>query len=477
MNDINKNKADKLLEALSDTDDDMILAADPARRVKRRLPLWVKIGSAAAAVLVVGGVTAGVMMNRPADGLVQPGQPTSSEAEATSDSSVPEQNITAEVSQPESNSPVNTSVPDDNTSQPEQGTLTADEDLPKITAKVEFGAMGFEGYLLNEMSDLTSGNPWSEAQNITVMPVYKNRVQKDGAGGTIVTGLTYYDIQDELKTLLKDTAARMGVTFTDEELTDNAYSAEVQQEITEKLDGDVPEHYFDPTAMKVVTSEFTIETDANYVTDIEFTEPIKLPFSLQITDYDKAIEAAEYLMQEYSDLLDMEAPAISIDGGDYNYYGERSPFEISFYESAGTPEQDIENYFMNNVRFIGNEYGDLWIIRIVRYDLAAELVGNYPLITTDEATEKLKNGEFATSVPVSEGYKPESYDRVELVYRTRISDENFIPYYKFWIDVTEEIAAQGWGYDEPQKTYGAFYIPAVRPEYLEDTPTYDGSFN
>ena len=274
MNDINKNKADKadkLLEALSDTDDDMILAADPARQVKRRLPLWVKIGSAAAAVLVVGGAAAAVMMSRPADGLVQPEQPTSSEAEATSDSSVAE-----------------------------QGTLTADENLPKITAKVEFGAMGFEGYLLNEMSELASGNPWSEAQNITVMPVYKNRVQKDGAGGTIVTGLTYYDVQDELKTLLKDTAARMGVTFTDEEMTDNAYSAEVQQEITEKLDGDVPEHYFDPTAMKVVTSEFTIETDANYVTDIEFTEPIELPFSLKITDYDKAVEAAEYLMQEYS---------------------------------------------------------------------------------------------------------------------------------------------------------------------------------
>ena len=27
------------------------------------------------------------------------------------------------------------------------------------------------------------------------------------------------------------------------------------------------------------------------------------------------------------------------------------------------------------------------------------------------------------------------------------------------------------------KTYGAFYVPAVRPEYLEGVPVWDGSFN
>ena len=477
----NQNRAERLLEALGDTDESMILEANPDNKPqKRRLPAWVKICSAAAAVLAVGGVTAALMTNPSTDGMIQPGQQVSSEADATSDSSSPEQTITADVSQPESTSTDDASIPDNNTPQPEQpqqGTLTADENLPKIPTKLKFGTMGFEGYMLNDISEFASGNPWSEEQNITVMPVYKNRVQKDTGGGMIISGLSYFDIEDELKTLLKDTSARMGVTFTDEEMNDNSYTPEVQEKITEKLGGEVPEHYFDPTAMKVVTDKFTIETDTDYVTDIEFTEPIMLPFSLHTTDYDKAVEAAEYLMREYSDLLGMETPEISISGGDYNFYGERTPYDIYFYDSAGTPEQDIENYFMNRVRFIGDDNGDLWIIRIFRSDLAAEFVGNYPLITAEEAADMLKNGKYATSVPVSEDYKPESYDRVELIYRTERTDEYFIPYYKFWIDVTEEIAKEGWSFDGVQNTYGAFYVPAVQPEYIEDVPTYDGRFN
>ena len=463
---MNENKAERLLEALGDADEDMLLAASPDKKPeKRRIPIWVRVGSVAAAAALVVGVTVTLVLNHAPGDMVQPEQQITTDAEASTDSSVPEQNITTEVSQPE------------NTPQLEHGTLTADENLPKIPGNVKFGAMGFEGIMVPDISDYASGNPWSEAQNINVMPVYRNCVRKDGAGHMMVTGLDFYDIEDDLKTLLINTAARMGVTLTDEDITDNAYSPEVQQEITEKLDGEVPEHYFDPTAVKAVTDEFTIETDTIYVTDIEFTQPITLPFSLKITEYDEAVEAAEYLMQEYSGLLDMEAPVISIDGGDYYTTGERSPFSISFYDSAGTPEQDIENYFMNKVRFIGDDNGDLWIIRIYRSDLAGELVGNYPLITAEEAAEMLKNGEYATSAPVSKGYKPESCGRVELIYRTGITDEYFIPYYKFWVDVTDEIGEEGWSSGEAGKTYGAFYVPAVQPEYIEDVPTYDGRFN
>lgn len=471
MNDINKNKADKadkLLEALSDTDDDMILAADPARQVKRRLPLWVKIGSAAAAVLVVGGAAAAVMMNRPADGLVQPEQPTSSEAEATSDSSVAEQNITAEVSQPESTLPQHSSTPDDTISEPDQPQHN-DDTLPKIPSNLKFGGMGFEGYNLDDISDFISGNPWSEEQNITVMPVYKNRVVKD-QGFSVLTDIDCEELVAEMKSVLIENAALLGVEIIADDIADNLPTPEEQEIIAksyyEAWREEVPKGYFTPPKIEYETDKYNISTDSSFCTRIEFKEPISLPYSLNTTDIGEVQEIAEYLIEEYTELLGMESPAVSIDDGAYSY----SAFDISFYESAGTNEQDIENYFMKKVLFRGNASGDLSLIWIYRNDLAGELVGNYPLISAEEAADKLKAGEYVTSSPVAKDYKPDNYDRVELIYRTDITDEYFIPYYKFWIDVTDEIGAV-------QKTYGAFYIPAVRPEYLEDTPTYDGSFN
>lgn len=446
-----ETRAEKLLNALNDTEDDMIISADPDKKSRKRtVPLWLKIGSAAAAVITVGGITTAVLMNRNPDGIVQPGN------------SVPGQQ-TSEVNNPPE------------ITQPQPGTPN-DENLPQIPVSIDFGSMGFEGYMLNDISDLASGNPWTAEQNISVMPVYKNHASKDDAGNLITTGLDFWDIEDELKQLLVETAARMGIALSDDDITDNAYSAEDQQQITEKLEqfgGTVPEGYFDPTAVRAITESFTIETNTNYVTRIEFTDPITLPYSLKVTDYDKAQQIAEYLMTEYSDLLNMENPAISIDGGDYYTTGERSSFSISFYESDGTIEQDIENYFMNYVSFFGDDNGDLWIISIYRCDLASEPVGSYPLISVEAAAEMLKNGEYASSVPVSEGYKPESYDRVELVYRTGSKDEYFIPYYKFLIDVTDDISF----ISEDKKQFGAFYVPAVQPEYIEDMPTYDGSFN
>lgn len=476
-----ETRAEKLLDALTDTEDEMIIAADPEKKPKKRpVPLWVKIGSAAAAVIAIGGITTAVLLNRSPAGMVQP---STSEAEATTDSSAPEQNITAEVSQPENTLPQNTSVPDNNPSQPEQsqqGTLTADDNLPKITAGLNYGAMGFEGIMVPDISDYASGNPWLAEQNITVMPVYKNRVVKD-QGLSVLTDIDSEELVAEMKAVLVENAALLGIELTEADIADDLPTPEQQEKMAEGYYAawhkEPPKGYFTPYNVKYETEKYKISTDNSFCTTIEFKEPVSLPVNPSATDIDEAWEAAEYLTTEYSALLNMENPTIAIDGGDYSYSGERSRYDILVYDAVGNIEQHIENYFMNYVRFYGDDNGDLWMIRIYRTDLAGELVGNYPLLTTEEAAEMLKNGEYATSVPVSEGYKPESCDRVELVYRTGYSDEYFIPYYKFWIDVTDEIAAQGWSSGEVEKTYGAFYIPAVRPEYLEDTPTYDGRFN
>lgn len=433
----NETKAEKLLEALNDIPDDMIIAAQPSQTAKkRRLPLWVKISSAAAAVAVCA-VSAGVLINLFSNGSV---------------------------------APVDSAC----------GTLKADENLPKITAEVKFGAMGFEGILTADISDYASANPWKQEQGIAVMPVYKNRVAKD-IGSSVITDADYQTVVDELKSLLIDTAARLGVTVTEADITDNGYPEEDWEKIAQGYEAatrmPVPKGYFIPQRFKAVTEDYTITTDNDYVTTIEFTNPREVPVDMHSTEFDAVSQAAEYLKSEYSALIGMDEPTIAIDGGDYTYNGNKTWYEIAFYDAAGTVEQDIENYFMNFIKFYADDSGKLYLIRIFRYDLAGELVGNYPLLTVKQAAELLQNGEYASSVPLAKDYKPESYARAELVYRTGIRDEYYLPYYKFWVDITEELSAEGYVIEEGFKNYGAFYVPAVLPEYIEDIPTYDGSFN
>ncbi len=437
MNDeAKKAKAEKLLNALNDTDDEMIIAASQQKKsAKRRLPLWCGIG--AAAVLAVGGIAAGVILNRDPGELLPPVDPS--------------------------------------------GTLTADENLPKIPAETVNGAFGFEGIMVPDITDFATNNPWSAEQNIKVMPVYKNRVACN-QGGAVITDADYDTVTSEIKALLIENAARLGVTLTESDITDNGHPKDEWEKVAagyeEALREPVPKGYFIPQTFTAVTDEYKIQTDCDFTTSIFFTEPVDVPVDLNATDHDKAVEAAEYLLEEYSGLLNMAEPEICIKGGDYYYdnYGGRSPFEISFYDASGTPEQDIENYFMNYVRFYGNDEGKLWIIRIYRFDLAAELIGNYPLITPEEAEEMLKNGEYATSAPVEDGWKPDSFGRVELVYRAGRVDKYFIPYYKFWVDISDVMLMPG-EYSSENRTYVALYIPAVEPQYIEDVPTYDGRFN
>ena len=90
-------------------------------------------------------------------------------------------------------------------------------------------------------------------------------------------------------------------------------------------------------------------------------------------------------------------------------------------------------------------------------------IGNYPVIEQERAQQLLSEGRYFTNVP---GDFP-GEDAVvsgELLYRNDGS-KIVIPYYRFIIaleeDEEEEIPGQ-------VKQYGAFYVPAVEGEYLDN---------
>ena len=92
-----------------------------------------------------------------------------------------------------------------------------------------------------------------------------------------------------------------------------------------------------------------------------------------------------------------------------------------------------------------------------------ESLGNYPIISLEEAIGLLKQGKYATSVCV-DFLGVQAVKKAELVYYVSSFAEYFVPYYKFYVEIeqdgtiTEELPGI--------KSYGAFYVPAIKDKYI-----------
>ena len=137
--------------------------------------------------------------------------------------------------------------------------------------------------------------------------------------------------------------------------------------------------------------------------------------------------------------------------------------------------EDILNYNFRKMGFSPNEEGELWLIDSYDALSVAEKIGDYPIVGVEEATERLVDGHYSTSVPFA--MPGEEYiTRVELMYRSGPLEELLIPYYRFFVLLPD---ADGWVMQKENglQTYGAYYVPAITDEYIVDMPTYDGYFN
>ena len=162
-------------------------------------------------------------------------------------------------------------------------------------------------------------------------------------------------------------------------------------------------------------------------------------------------------------------PQICITGGYYNIDGEQS-YDIAFVETGGTQTEELLEFFFHRAEFFCNEDGEPRIIRLRCTDLS-DKVGDYPIITAQQAQAQLVAGHYITSC----GWEMpgEAYIRkVELVYRAGVYDEYFMPYYRFYVELLEEAPVE-----DGMNHLAAYYVPAVAEEYLAPLSTWDGRFN
>ena len=329
-------------------------------------------------------------------------------------------------------------------------------------------SMGFEGYMAYDISELINANPWNEDMELSTMPVYKNPLTYDT--NYSATGADF----DKMREFLLDIADRFGLDTNALSITDDVPDEETMQKISEKLqiDGNpVPDGYFDPTSLIIKTDGLEIEVNQAMTAKISFDPAVPLPAEYNFTHhapYEDIVAVAEYLKTKYKEIIDIDDPQVNIYGGSYNIYAQQG-YSIEFFDAGGNDTEQILNYNFNRTAFYCDDEGKLFLARIYQPDLS-EKVGDYPIITLEEAAELLSNGNYITTVPY-EMPGSEYVKKAELIYLTREREEYYMPYYRFYVELPEAKREYG------LKDYGAYYVPAVKEEFIANMPTWDGSFN
>ena len=405
-------KREDISDAMAQIGDDLLEEADAARGTgdvrRNHWKGWAAL-AACAGVVLFGAVRWG-------GGPAEPAPPPGGEPTAPPETAAP-----AETAQP-----AVTPVP------------TVDG-LPMLTIELGEMGMGFEGYMAYDSSELVSGNPWTEEAGLTTLPVYENPLELDEYGQPAGD-------RTAMEAALREVAGRLGLEGAEIEETDWG-------------------------ALVIRGEGLTLDVTATLPVTLEFEPTHALPEGYDFgyhAPYDAMEAAGEYLMETYAALLDMETPILSLWGGDYNIYREQG-YQIEVYEGAGDLTDQLVGYHFRRVAFYPNEEGRLWMIRFYQADLSHKL-GDYPIITAEEAEALLEEGHYITSAPY-ELPGLEYVEKVELVYRNGTLEGCWMPYYRFYVRLPEMAEEDG------LQTFGAYYVPAVEGRFLTNLTGGDGSFN
>ena len=307
---------------------------------------------------------------------------------------------------------------------------------------MEQDAMGFESWVGYDIATWDNGNPWNVSMDFTTLPVYRNG-SYHSAG--MPTGLS----QEAMMDRLEEAAEALGMEIDSPETVQEG-SAVVQ--LTASAEGT------------------TIVVEADGTMEVWFEGGLALPEEYHFTDCDttdtEAAQVLNYLAQRYSALLEFDQPE-QVLSGMWNLSDEEGSTpsywrEYILYDAAGDDLENILNYTYRFAQFYPDEEGKLSLLRIWDGLACAENIGEYPIITVDEAFQQLEQGHYITSVPY-EVTDMERVGKVELVYRNARTEETFLPYYRFYVALPEE-------QKDGLTTFGAYYVPAVQEAYITNMP-------
>lgn len=441
-------KGNDLLNAMENVDDKHILAAEkPPQKRRFYIPA---MSVAAAAVITVAAV---VVVNSRGTSKIS----ESSSGITSNDGSTPAATSNTENSTP-AVTPNVSSVPNV-TSEVTSEPPVVDDRLPKLSATFNYGGRGFEGY--SSLEEAENGNPWRESLNPKTLPVYKS---------------DFFEPDEEYFLGKAESIANaIGEDFSSMTIDNDLLTDEAKESIIKQFEEySAPDEEIQRFIRSVATqtSRLMVSSDDMYMTlspdhsySIIYKDDgcgLKIPdeYLAAAPEKDKLERMAEYIFENYGGLMDLKDPVRN----PYPEYGLDG--SIEFY-AGGTYKEQLYGYNFKFVRMHFDMNENKLTTMHIYTDEGLEKLGDYPLISIDEAKTLLVNGDYFSS---QRNYAPTSDDiigKVELKYLSGTGYEFVMPYYRFLVGVTNEELQVG----ENEITYTAYYVPAVRGEYLTEMPS------
>lgn len=432
-------KNERLFEQLGEVDDKYIAEAAPVKaRTGKSFVKWTVIGA-------MGVTAAGIVLWQSTKNIIPERIPNNKLPEITTTN-------TQQIELPTNNPPYGQRI--------EFPEISGE--LPKIsTSGFESGAMGFEGFKAYDVSELLDGNPSRENCGFTELPVFIRSDHTDySKDGNI------YSIE-EMDEKLKSIAAQ---------LTDEEY-----------VRGYANRYGYDLAA---TAGDITLRMTSYGDIGIEFENAVDIPdefgiYTIKNNDKAQITSSLEYLGEKYGSIFGLSAPVPSF-SINYDIY-DNPIVGYQLYDDSDDPLTALMNYSFKGLSFTGEdiqtddtdkyanpydayEYtGALTHIGYHDYLSFLEFTGMYPVIGYEQAFEELLGGNYHTTVweeaYLPEGINPEEVTFTGITYR-RTSDYKYeLPYYRFLIELHAERTGE-YALSEGMREYGAFYVPAVSPEYL-----------
>lgn len=295
-----------------------------------------------------------------------------------------------------------------------------------------------------ELEKHLSTAPWNEEMEVSTLPVYKNLSFYSTAGNSV-----YLDSETLLQ-MAEDIAGKLEAEIISwEYILNTGNESKTLEGITAEID----------------IGKITVY--GNGKISISFSEGILLEDGHVFSDeasVESADETVAYLLERFSDLIQVDGlvPACYVS---YDLSGNRKVAYRAVGSGVGT-NHIVEHYF-NQVSFYGDEEKGLTRMHFGNALAATECMGDYPVLSVEEAKKNLQDGHFISSVGTSfvkDGvFNDDTIRGVELMYLAIPAEEYHQPYYCFYVQAKEESLG-----------YGRFYVPAIAGEdFWEKQTSYE----
>lgn len=322
------------------------------------------------------------------------------------------------------------------------------DDLPQITSRFTFhgsGADGFNALYLRSGEQVANPYIWQREFELTEAPVFRSLA----FNADRPYEQCYLDAE-EMERMARAAANALNASMGEEEWESFGTADNTPATLTVKI------ALSDP-------AEGAITVKSNGDLYVTFDDGIRLPEYIDTNTEAGLKEAAEYFKGRYSELIQyVEADT------DLVYDTDNDRYELYIHQHSEDVVRNMVNYYLNNVRVgVSEEQGVITEAAFYNRLFAAEYLGDYPLVSYDEAVELLLKGDYRSYVKKSKlkGGVISEGDILygELVYNNGKENEYFQPYYKFYVELNE--TADWFEHSEDEKAYGVFWVPAVVEEY------------